>query len=616
MNLDDNENKTVVLLGSLGVSYEKWLPYATGCLISHCQRSVQLGDHRFESPLYKTLSKQDLHQRLSGVDVLGLTCYVWNQSANTHISNVFRQINPGGIVVWGGPNIPRSRPVLERFASQFQQVDHFVHGMGETAFRDLLVQIKKHKFSGGPAPERLFQSGENSLLPEDRGNPYLDGVFDSILDSDNNLKASFESNRGCPYKCTFCDWGGQAGSRIQALEMEEVEKVIDFLYSKNSIREIEILDANFGMFRRDREIIDLMVQYKRKHGTNPSVSYSGLAKNGSPFLPEIIKVIESELNSRKHQLKISFQSHSEQTLAANHRENIRNEKLISLMTELRKDGPVDIASELIIGLPDDTPERFLETLSRDIALGISNSRAYILSVSENTTLKDPEFVEKHDLKFKTVRFPDYFREWPRKTLFSQNAQQSLPEPESFEEHTLVRQSKTLNLKAMKTVFLYWWFHHTFYNSGGLSETLRFLEGEKLGYPLWMDDFIEATRNQPVLSEQVRKMETMVETIFSPEPVTTFFDFETYVFMSGPLRTLEIHEILNHSGPIKNFLLDFFSQRYPSEPLRDYLNSDLNSWKSQGDRASGSDLGLLARLKIHDFAPPVTNQAADIPRNPS
>ena len=592
MHVENNGNQSVILLGSLGVTFEKWLPYATGCLISRCLHSHQLEGYRFATPLYKNLSQKELLHRLADVDILGLTCYVWNQSLNSHISRTFKSLRPEGRVIWGGPNIPKQADALRKFAQSHPHVDHFVTGMGETAFHDLLVNLK----SSGTA-DRLLCSTDQQLLPENRGNPYLDGVFENILSEDRDLKASFETNRGCPYKCSFCDWGGQAGSRIRPIEMEEVEQVIDYLYSKPTIREIEILDANFGMFKRDREIVDLMVHYKRKHGTNPSVSYSGLAKNGSPFLPQIIRTIETELNSRKHQLKISFQSHSQETLADNHRENIKNEKLIRLMTSLREQQDVEVASELIIGLPGDTPERFRDSLATDISLGISNSRAYILSVSDNTTLKDPEFIKKHQLKFKTIRFPESFSRWSRQSLL-ENEKPSLAEtPVAFEEHHLVYESNSLNLQGLKKTFLYWWFHHTFYNARGLFQSLAYLIHNGHSYETWLDEFLVAAQNQPTLAQQMNRIRTMTESIFEPEAVTTINDFNIYTFMAGPLRTVEIHELLKDRRNVQEFLIRHFKKCPFPEQVLVFLEQDLKSWGTPESVPVRKQLGLLARLSV-------------------
>ena len=39
--------------------------------------------------------------------------------------------------------------------------------------------------------------------------PYLTGIFDKLIESHpkNEWLILWETNRGCPFKCTFCDWG-------------------------------------------------------------------------------------------------------------------------------------------------------------------------------------------------------------------------------------------------------------------------------------------------------------------------------------------------------------------------------------------------------------------------
>ena len=76
-----------------------------------------------------------------------------------------------------------------------------------------------------------------------------------ILKEEKRVKASFETNRGCPFKCAFCDWGGQARSKVTKFNMDPVYEQLDFLYNHTNIAEVEILDANFGMLPRDLDVV-------------------------------------------------------------------------------------------------------------------------------------------------------------------------------------------------------------------------------------------------------------------------------------------------------------------------------------------------------------------------
>ena len=49
--------------------------------------------------------------------------------------------------------------------------------------------------------------------------PYLTGFFEKIMNDYPDVKfhATWESNRGCPFKCSFCDWGElKVGKQIHA----------------------------------------------------------------------------------------------------------------------------------------------------------------------------------------------------------------------------------------------------------------------------------------------------------------------------------------------------------------------------------------------------------------
>ena len=109
--------------------------------------------------------------------------------------------------------------------------------------------------------------------------------------------------------------------------MDPVNAQLDFLYKHTNIAELEILDANFGMLPRDLDVVKKMKANKEATGNNPKISYSGLAKNGSKWLPEIIDIIHNNLDADQRNLKVSFQTHSKDTLKVINRANINNDKL-------------------------------------------------------------------------------------------------------------------------------------------------------------------------------------------------------------------------------------------------------------------------------------------------
>ncbi len=577
-----------VLTGSISVAFDTWLPYAAGTLVSYAKSKIDTGKVDFLEPLYKTLPRDQLSNRLANADVLALTCYVWNESINESYSKLFKSLNPNGVVIWGGPNIPKTSVGLDHFVRQFPDVDCFVTGPGEETFVSLLNQMITQRETTQTVQIPKTIQAPAKLLPDDiHSNAYLDGTFDSILQRDKNLKVSFETNRGCPYSCSFCDWGGQSNSRIVPLSEDLTHRTIDFLFSFPNIKEIEILDANFGMFKRDLICVEKMYDAKQRYQTDPNISYSGLAKNGSKYLPMILNLLHEKFNMNKWQLKVSFQTHSQNVLDLAKRQNIKNEKLIELLKFGQQRG-LSVCSEMIMGLPGETAHSWAETLAQDIRLGIERTRAYILTVSENTLIADPVFVKDQSLRFKNIYFPDF------RDLY-QN--QNLPS-EGQQRHRIVFACQSYDIDELKKMYSYWWFHHTFYNAKLIPLTLSDLIQGNFSYSKLIDMFITTIPSTSLLGKLHNQVLRFVEIYFKEEDETLIEDYEVYRFASGAMRFSDIIEIKNNQKECADLITDFFmNEKHGFKFSEDQLHKDLKNWNTA--IADKTLRGLSADIRSQD-----------------
>ena len=112
----------------------------------------------------------------------------------------------------------------------------------------------------------------------DYPSPYLEGLFDDILQDDVTFSILFETNRGCPNNCSYCDWGA-LGSRVRLFPLEKVLAEIDWMVA-NKIDYIYCADANFCLFSRDKQIVDYIVESNRKYGY-PKFFHVNFTKTGS-----------------------------------------------------------------------------------------------------------------------------------------------------------------------------------------------------------------------------------------------------------------------------------------------------------------------------------------------
>ena len=94
-----------VQLGTISVIHETWLPYAAACLISYCNKIPEIkSKYTFNEPLYKYKPVEEYTEQFKNIDVFGLTCYVWNQAYNDQLMSHYKDVNPNGITMYGGPN--------------------------------------------------------------------------------------------------------------------------------------------------------------------------------------------------------------------------------------------------------------------------------------------------------------------------------------------------------------------------------------------------------------------------------------------------------------------------------------------------------------------------------
>lgn len=495
---------------TLSSNRQEWIAYAAGCLISYAKRDTYVREnYNFLQPEWRSdcLSHSDFLDKLVEADVLGFSCYIWNQSINDDIAKKFKTINPEGIVLYGGPNVPEGESYQKEYEKERPWVDCFFTGPGEKTFTNYLKNGSTQKFVHGTQLE-------SHELP----NPYLDGIFDDVLSQIKNVSVAIETNRGCPYGCAFCDWGGQSQSKIKRFDVATVKQTISHLLSFPGVNRIEILDANYGIFKEDVEYVEHIIEEKKnKNKDNLLLTYAGFAKNGSPNVTKIMNLTLDNFNDKYRQVKVSFQSLDETVLKNIERKNISPTKLHDTVAGVKN---AEISSELIIGLPGETLNSFIETFEKHIDMNISFARAYPLYVLPNTLMTNKEYKEKHKIKTKKIYLPtdliykkidnnynEYITSDKIKTKLSKV---NLSEFTKFE---LIYESYSFNLKELTKIFSFWYWFNTFYNTGILKSQIK---NNNKDLNEQYHSFIDNLKNMPFNKTLFLEYQNIVQHIYKPE----------------------------------------------------------------------------------------------------
>ena len=318
--------------------------------------------------------------------------------------------DPSNLTVPGGPSTPGYAAACAEFMTRNRSVDIAVHGEGEVAITELLECIHRRDdgaiiYDAGPVAEvqglsyrdSQSASGFHNTAPRTRvrdldsiPSPYLSGVFDAY--GGTVEAAIIESNRGCPFGCTFCDWGSATRQKVRKFDMERVKGEIDWI-GRNGVRVLWIADANFGMYDRDIELSEYIVATKQKYGF-PLEVVVNYTKNTTRRLVEIIKAFSR--GGIISQGIISIQTTDETTLEVINRQNIKTEKYDEL-ADVFAEANLPLSTDLMIGLPGITPAAFDRDLQRYFDIDVS-AKAYPTQLLPNSPMADPDYMEKDRIK--------------------------------------------------------------------------------------------------------------------------------------------------------------------------------------------------------------------------
>jgi radical SAM superfamily enzyme YgiQ (UPF0313 family) len=468
-----------VLLASISFSAYEWLPYPVGTLISHCLKDPSIRSrYQFLEPEYRSysLNLDSFHQKLKQADILGLTNWVWNQHYNDQIAQLYKSYRPNGTIIYGGTNVPENRGLAEAYRQKRPYVDLFFCGPAEENFRlflDLWPQVAAFHQPGTFSQKSFSLSKDDKSYHKlDISFPYLDGIFDDIIrKAKDPLSAIFETNRGCPYSCSFCDWGGMTRSRIVMADQNRVKETIQYIMGHENIERIEIADANYGMFARDLDYVNLMVDLQKRRKNPIHLSMGGFAKNGGKYVEPIMELLHQHFDAhhgRKY-IKFGFQSHSQEVLHIAQRDNIKNERLDPMIKRFQSKG-ISVDAEMIIGLPGETKESWIQSIQKNMDLRVNHQKSFNLYVVANTLLSDPEYRKEYKIKTKKLLIPHDL--YHRRSMEYHLSRQQDPiftecdfsNPNDYQENEFIYQCFSYDSEELMAIYDVWFWFNTLYNA--------------------------------------------------------------------------------------------------------------------------------------------------------
>ena len=354
-----------------------YLPYSCGLLWAHAQTNeIVKKSFILNQLVYKREPIEELAQKLSKDNIVAFSTYVWNRNYNFKLAKRVKELNQNVLILFGGPEPPITNPDI--FSEIMPFADIIVKGEGEIIFTSILenyINNSDYKFIKGLLINnngRLIDTGAGLRIEnlDEVPSPYLMGVFDKIMPLEKEWNGTLETNRGCPYKCTFCDWGSLTYSKVKKFNLTRVYHELEWM-AKNKIGYLDVADANFGIFiERDNLIVDKLIEVQKEYGYPYRTGWSWAKNQQSEVVQIAKKLIKS--GHFNNGLTISLQSMDENTLNTIKRNNMGINKINELFAECREEG-VPLNVELILGLPSETLDSWYKTMFGVLEVGQHDS---------------------------------------------------------------------------------------------------------------------------------------------------------------------------------------------------------------------------------------------------
>ena len=337
-------------------------------------------------------------------DILAFSVWGWNYRPFGHLADTYKQIRPDGWVIFGGNHVANQ---AERTFRHFPQVDVVVNTEGEFVFRELLhaylagrsvtdlgdiqglsYRDEERRLHTNQSPERIQNLDE---VPS----PFLTGAI-PLTDHTGEFRydvALMETNRGCPYRCAFCYWGGAIGQKVRAFSRDRLREELE-IFAFHRVHTIVLCDANFGMLKQDLEFVEDVIKMRERFGY-PRAVESSWAKNKSKVFFEIVRRMKAA--GMQSSFNLALQTLNDSALEQMQRRNMRLNDWEDLVHWLRAEG-LDCYAELIWGAPGETYQSFLEGYDR-LACYMQRIAPYQMLILPNTEYSN----SREKFGFVTVR---------------------------------------------------------------------------------------------------------------------------------------------------------------------------------------------------------------------
>ncbi len=401
-----HNKKTIYLIDlayDTAVGYSSdMMPLQLGLIAAYCLKEhvadVDIQIFKFVNELIEAVEKAPPYPY-----IIGASNYMWNINLTHALVSAIKEKHPGIISIFGGPNYPEVFEEQTEWLGKYPAIDFYIYKDGEFAFSDLvgyllknpnITEVKKaklpcvhslinhHPYFGELKPRAI----DLSVIPS----PYLMGLMDKFFSQ--KLLPTIQTNRGCPFTCTYCTEGGLYYNRVAKRNFGHKKAEIDYIVAHvKHTKTLRITDSNFGMYEEDVEFCRYLSGIQEKYGY-PEYVMCSTGKNQKDRVLTCNQLLHSAMR-----LTASVQSLNAEVLKNVRRNNISLDEILALSDKV-SDTDTHSYSEIILGLPGDSLAAEMESIEGLMKAGISNITQHQLSLIYGAEVATAESRKKYGIK--------------------------------------------------------------------------------------------------------------------------------------------------------------------------------------------------------------------------
>lgn len=408
-----NGNRLKIFLADLthSINAGATIPLNIGLITSYAIMKFKNG---IEVKLFKYPDKLLQALMEEPCDILGCSNYIWNSNLSHWACKVAKERNPKVLTCMGGPNFPLLDCQKIDFLEENNYVDIVIPYEGEIAFANILERMlderdRKYIFRDAIDGCVFLHSDEKKLVEGNTINrmdkldsipsPYTNGLLDEFFDG--KLVPMIQTARGCPYSCNYCNISNSYYSKVKLFDTQYINDELCYIaesISDTPIKMLQIADSNYGMYKRDKDISQIIKKLQEKYNW-PLGLYVSTGK-------QFDNVIEStEMLKKSFTFSMSVQSMNKTVLKEIGRSNIPIEGYKTTSDILSMKGQ-SILAECIVPLPYETYMSYIEGVKSLIDLGANRIVTNTLMILNGTIYKDDKYKEKfgYTTKFRILPY--------------------------------------------------------------------------------------------------------------------------------------------------------------------------------------------------------------------